>query len=99
MIFNHHCDLDLEDSNPTALRLWLLMMHHYSKFDCNGLRIASDMEETVIVLRMSVRIVTLTFKIRIQPFRMTLRVMMMHHHTKFVCVQFSHPEDIFRAEV
>ena len=28
-----------------------------------------------------------------------LRVMMMHHHTKFGCIQFSGLEDIFRAKV
>ena len=42
---------------------------------------------------------TLTLKIGTQPFCMTLWVMMMHHHTKFGCIQFSGSQDIFRTKV
>ena len=32
-------------------------------------------------------------------FRLTLRVMTMHHHTNFGCIQFSGLGDIFRTKV
>ena len=40
----------------------------------------------------------LTLKIATQPFGMTLRVMMMHHHIKFGCIRFSGSEDIFQTK-
>ena len=40
------------------------------------------MEETVNFFKIRPCTVTLTLKIRTHPFRMTLQVMMMHHHTK-----------------
>ena len=43
--------------------------------------------------------VTLALKITTQYFRLTLRVMMMmHHHTKFGCIQFCGSRDIFWRE-
>ena len=43
--------------------------------------------------------VTLTLKIEIQTFHITFRVMMMHPHIMFGCIQFSGSEDIFRTKV
>ena len=42
--------------------------------------------------------VNLTLNIGTQPFCITLWVMMMHHHTKFGCIQFSVSGDIFRCD-
>ena len=56
------------------------------------------MEESYF-LRILTRTVTLTLKIGIQPLRMALRVMLMHHHTKFGSIGFSGSEDIFWTKV
>ena len=64
-------------------------VYHYTKSGCNrkALRRAfgnsGDMEETVILLRIWPRTVTLTLKRGTQPYRTTLRVMMVHNNTKF----------------
>ena len=53
-----------------------------------------DMEESYF-LRILARTVTLIVKIGIQ----TNQVMMLHHHSKFGCIQFSGSEDIFQTKV
>ena len=50
------------------------------------------MEETVVVLGFDLALWP-------QPFCMTHRVMMMHHHTKFGSIQFNCSEDIFRTKM
>ena len=42
---------------------------------------------------------TFPLKTASQPFCMTLWVLMMHHHIKFGCIQFSGSGDIFNTKV
>ena len=44
------------------------------------------------------RTMTLTLQLGTKPFRKTLRILMMHHHTKFACIQFSSSKAIFRPD-
>ena len=75
-------------------------MHLYTKFGCKKLINSRDVEETVVgFFRLWPCTVTLTLKIGTRAFHMTLRVTMMHHHTKLGCTQFSGSEDIFETTV
>ena len=51
------------------------------------------MEESFVVVE------NLTLHYEDNLFRLTLRVMTMHHHTNFGCIQFSGLGDIFRTKV
>ena len=41
-----HCDLDLEHSIHKTL--WVMMMHHQTKFDCKRISGSEDVVETII---------------------------------------------------
>ena len=51
------------------------------------------------ILFISKPTVTLTLKLTNQSFRMTLRVIIMHHYAKFDCKWFSGSEDIVRTNI
>ena len=78
--------------------VWLVMMHHYTKFGCKRFKNSGDMEETVNFWG-SDPASTLTLKIGTQTFRTELHVMMMHRHTELACIQFSGSEDILQTKV
>ena len=72
----------------TTLRL--MMMHHITKFGGKRFSVSEDMEQTVILTKIIETLtVSLTLKTATLTFCMTLRVMMMHHHTKFCCISSS----------
>ena len=59
------CNLDLECSNPTFVHmtLWLMMMYHQTKFDCQGINSSENIVQRVIFLIIWALNVTLTLKI------------------------------------
>ena len=150
IILSPHCDLDLEDGNPTFhMTFQVMLMHHHAKFHEERLSGSEDIiprnipqgfepllwpwpwrHQSKIVnntpahddaplfhiwlqkvkkyrryrrksyfLRIWPHPVTLTLKIGTQPFCMTLRVMMMHHHTKFGYILLRGSDNILRTKV
>ena len=75
--------------------LRLLIIHHCTPFGYKMFKSSGDVEKKNLFFRIRARTVTLILKTGTQPFRMTLRVMMMHHHSKHGCIPFSDSEDIF----
>ena len=87
---------------PWGQRSKIVTQHsssYITKFGCKRFKRLRRYGRKSYFLRIWAHTVTLTLKMGTQPFCMTLRVMMMHHHIKFGCIQFSGSEDIFQTVV
>ena len=71
---------------------------HYTEFDCKRLRI-SERKKNIKTIEAFTLHCDLDLEDSNQPFRTTLRVMVMHNHTKVDCIQSSGSEDIFWTKV
>ena len=79
--------------------LWLTIMYDQTKFSSRSISCWEDVLETIIFWSYRALAVTLTLKIANQSFCMTLRLMMMHHNTRFGNKIFCGLEDIIWTNI
>ena len=75
------------------------MVYHYTKGWLQKVKKFKRYGRNIYFFRIWPRTVTLTLKRGSQPFRMTLRVMIIHNHTKFHEERLSSWEDIVRTNI